>query len=362
MTRIVIVPSTLRAGAGRCRTVALETSGIAGRVAALPSPEGMPPEATAQLNAAAAQLRRSSASAGAGATFLTSRAQQALLADGPFGAPLELFGPGLLSPWAMPPAPPKKEEKNESGGLMGFLDGAKDELVETAVGLGKTGAGLAGRAIDGDLPVPGLFRPGGPNVSQHIPFIGDQRKELDAGLDYARRNPGKFTTAMGRDLIAYDDHARGDNAHGAGRNTVGILGLLNPAAKAASASKASRAAQAASRAEDAAAKANAGARAARADTRAAHSRIVAEGRGRNESAADYAARVNRANWHRVAAANRARLSQERLETEVQKATDAAERAAEIRQKALGEAGKTARDTARDTAAKELTNEHRKDGR
>jgi hypothetical protein len=359
--KIVMVPSSLRTGAGRCRTVAREASAAAGRVGAMPSPEGMPGEATAQLHAAAAQLHRIQASATREADFLTARAHLGILADGPFGGALGgLLGPQLLSPWPPPPPVKKPKEHHWYDGPVAFLDGAKDELVDTGKGLGNTAIGIGGHAIDGDL-LPGgigalLHHLGAPRLSDHIPFVKSRREQLDAGLDFALHHPGQFAKAVGNDLIAAEDHKKGDHAHGAGRNAVGILSLLIPAGYAGKAGLAARGAakgeKAAVAASDAA---SAAARTARGVSKVADSdaAILAKIPRRADIAQLAAVRARRAQYLATKAEGEARLAHARIETETQKAEAAAERAHEKLHEVPKETLKKAGEAGRDATARVL---------
>jgi hypothetical protein len=107
---VAMVPGTLRDGACRCTEVAGQARAVADGVDGLPEPDGLPPHVSGQLRAAAAQLRRSAASAGRQSAWLVHRSQKGLMADGPFGSVLDLTAPPLLSPWAMP-RPPEKPLK-----------------------------------------------------------------------------------------------------------------------------------------------------------------------------------------------------------------------------------------------------------
>lgn len=345
--KIVIVPSTLRAGAKRCMTVAREANASALRVGGLPVPDGMPPEATAQLRSAMAQLQRSCAAAERESQFLTARARRGLLADGPLGSLIDLTGPGLLSPWAMPAAPPqrKKDRHHWYDAQARFFGGAAAEVYDTGRGLADTGAGIAGHVVDGDMlgPVgPLLHHAGVPRLSDHIPYIGQRRKELDAAADWAAHHPGEFATDMGKDLVAYDDHHKGDHAHGAGRNAVTVLSLLIPFSKAGAAGKAAKTSGTARDVERAAA---ASRDAARAEQRAAHvDHVHATVRHPGESSEAYALRRLHAQNELTRTTGQAHLAEQRLDTEVQKAHDAAEHAAEARREALKEAGHAASET------------------
>ena len=347
--KIVIVPSTLRAGARRCLTVAREAHASAQRVGAMPAPDGMPPDALGQLRAAVAQLQRSAACAERESAFLQARAQRGLLADGPFGSLLDLAGPQLASPWALPASPPRKNEDEHHwwDGPVNFGLGAVDEVADTVKGLSDTGVGLAGHVIDGDVPgVPGLGLPGVHplgRLSDHVPYMNRRRRELDEAADWARHHPGQFATAVGKDFIAYDDHHAGEHAHGAGRNAVGILTLLVPFSKAGAAGKATKAAGAARTAEEAAGETSAAARAAQ---RAAHvDHVRATVRQPGESRAAYDLRRLHAQNELTRTTGQAHLAEERLNTKVQEAHAAAERAAQARHEALEEAAGVPRDAA-----------------
>jgi hypothetical protein len=228
--KIVIAPSTLRAGANRCATVAREAEAAAQRIGGLQSPEGMPVEATAQLHAATAQLRRSAAAAERESQFLVARAQRGLLADGPFGALLGLAGPQLLSPWAMQAAPQKPQKEHRQGGLAGFLQGTGDELAATASGISHGGSTTAGHTVDGDSAGalgPLLRHLGVPGPGDDVPYAGSRRRELDDAAGWAARHPDEFAAAVGKGVIAYDEHAKE-----AGHDVVGLLSLAVSSTKA----------------------------------------------------------------------------------------------------------------------------------
>jgi hypothetical protein len=355
-----MVPSSLRSGAGRCRTVARESSDAASRVGGLPSPQGMPGEATAQLHAAAAQLRRVNASAVREAEFLSARARLGILADGPFGGGLGgLLGPSLLSPWPPPPAVRKPKKHHWYDGPADFLDGAKDELLDTGKALGDTAIALGGHALDGDL-VPGvgtvLHAAGVPRLSDQIPFVKSRRKQLDAALDWAAHHPGQFAKAVGNDLVAAEDHNKGDHAHGAGRNAVGLVMLLAPVGWA---SKAGLGARGAAKGEKAAVAASDAARASARTARdvAKDAASDAEGISRNPRLADLtdraAARARRDHYLATKAEGEARLANARIETETQKAEAAAERAREKFKEVPRELLKTSGEALRDSTARVL---------
>ncbi|MEA2149638.1 MAG: hypothetical protein QOD69_1468 [Solirubrobacteraceae bacterium] len=350
-----MVPSSLKAGAGRCRTVAREASDAAGRIGALPSPEGMPGEATAQLHAAAAQLHRIQASAAREAQFLTARAQLGILADGPFGGGLGgLLGLGLLSPWPPPPPVKKPKEHHWYDGPLDFLDGAKDEGVDTVRALGDTAIAVGGHALDGDLLPLGvgalLHHAGVPRVSDHVPFVAGRRQQLDTALDWAVHHPKQFAKAVGNDLVAAEDHNKGDHAHGAGRNAVGLLSLLAPVGWA---GKAGVGAHAAAKGEQAAVAVSDAARAAARTARDVEKVAAgdAEGLGKIPRAADMAklaaARARRTHWLATKAEGEARLAAARIEGETQKAELAAERAreklSEVPRETLEKVGDAGRD-------------------
>lgn len=107
---VAMVPGTLRDGSRRCTEVAGQARAVADSLDGLPEPDGLPPHVSGQLRAAAAQLRRSAASADRQSAWLVHRSQKGLMADGPFGSVLDLTAPPLLSPWAMP-RPPEKPLK-----------------------------------------------------------------------------------------------------------------------------------------------------------------------------------------------------------------------------------------------------------
>jgi hypothetical protein len=341
--KIVIVPSTLRAGAKRCMTVAREANASALRLGGLPTPDGVPATATGQLRSAMAQLQRSCAAAERESQFLAARAERGLLADGPFGALIDVTSPPLLSPWAMPAAPPKKREHHWYGGPREFLEGAADESTDTIKGLVDTGAGLAGHAIDGDLgPLgPLLQAAGGPRLSDHIPYIGAKRKELDAAAAWAYRHPGEFAGAVGKDLVAYDDHAKGDNAHGFGRNAVGLLSMLAPLSKAGAVGTTTKAARTARNAERAAGDARGVALAAQRAAYVDHVRATVRRDGESEEAYDL--RRVQARNELTRTTGQSHMAEERLRTDVQEAREAAERAAEARREALKETAAVPRD-------------------
>lgn len=353
-----MVPSSLRAGAERCRTVAREASDEAGRVGALPSPDGMPGEATAQLHAAAAQLRRCYASALREAEFLTARARLGILADGPFGSALgDILGPSLLSPWP-PPAVRKSKKHHWYDGPLDFLDGAKDELVDTAKALKDTAIAVGGHALDGDLTPLGaiLHAAGVPRLSDQIPFVRSRRKQLDTALDWAAHHPDQFAKAVGNDLVAADDHNKGDHAHGAGRNAVGLLSLLAPVGWA---GKAGIGVHAATRGEKAAGAASDAARASARTARDVEKVAAgdAEGLSKIPRAADVAklaaARARRTHYLATKAEGEAQLANARIETETQKAELAAEHAREKLREIPAETLKKIGEAGRDSTARVL---------
>lgn len=98
MKRAIMVPSTLRDGAGSFRAVAADASAIADGVMRLAALADLPPEVSGNLRDAARQLRRSAIAAERQAIFLSWRAHRGLLVEGPAGARGRTSLPQLLSP------------------------------------------------------------------------------------------------------------------------------------------------------------------------------------------------------------------------------------------------------------------------
>jgi hypothetical protein len=219
--KVLMVPSTLRDGAVSCRTVAREGSASAGRVKALPSPAFMPPEATSLLHDAANQLQRSAIAAERDAIFLLRCSHLGLMADGPFGAVVDIALPPLLSPWPTPTA--AKGHHDKLGGLLHALGapvrvlvGAGEELYGTVQGLKDTA--IAAEAHGLDSMIPGL--------SDHIPYVGEKRRQFDAGVKWAYHHPGQFFTMLGKDTIAYKQWSEHHYANALGHNAMGLAELL----------------------------------------------------------------------------------------------------------------------------------------
>lgn len=204
MTRIVIAPSSVRAGAKGCALVAREASAAAQRVQGLPEPEGAPGGAMAMARSTAAQLRHSAGAASSEAAFLRARAGKAHMLDGPFGTELDLTLPELRSPWALPA--PALEHK-EPCGLKGFMKGMGLGLADTAKTMATTTAAIGGHTLDGDTgalgPVTALaHRYGLPRLSDHVPLMGSARKQIDSAMKYAARHPRTFARAMADSTVA----------------------------------------------------------------------------------------------------------------------------------------------------------------
>jgi len=226
-----------------------------------------------------------------------------------------------------------------------LLAGAKDEIIETGVSFADTAAAIEGHAIDGDLPVapigPLFRRLGVPRPSDEIPYVGSRRKELDAAAGWAAHHPVEFGVDFAKDLSAWDEHSKGEHAHAFGRNIVGLASMVVPFTKAGAAGKAMEAAGAAKGAERAAADASEAARAAQ---RAAYvDRVNATVRQPGESLDELRLRRLHARDELTRTAGQAHLAEERVNTEIQKAREAAEHAAEARNEALKEGGKVVRD-------------------
>lgn len=286
-----MVPSTLREGAVACRTVAREGSATARRVMAIPVPHDVPPEALSEVHDAANQLQRSAIAAERQAIFLLQCAHRGVLADGPFGSFGDITLPALLSPWAMPAGPQEKHRK--AGGLLGVLEGAGEELLATGEGLAKTGVALSAHELDHIVP----------GLSDHIPYVGDIRKQFDRGVAFAIEHPEEFIKLLGEDTIAAKQWRDGDYANAIGHNIAGLAELFVAVGKVGKAGVASRGA---TKAEEKAAQ---GVRVAE----VRQSRLV---RGRAGSRLDQAPGVtpNARHWTEVAHDGHVRLAAERIET------------------------------------------------
>jgi hypothetical protein len=232
--------------------------------------------------------------------------------------------------------PPVKKPKKHHwyDGPADFLDGAMDDALDTGKALADSAIAIGGHALDGDL-VPGvgvvLHAAGVPRLSDQIPFVASRRKQLDTGLDWAAHHPGQFAKAVGNDLVAAEDHNKGDHAHGAGRNAVGLLLLLAPVGWA---GKAGLGARGAAKGEKAAVAASEAARASARTARDVETVAVsdAEAISKNPRLADLteraAARARRDHYLATKAEGEARLAHARIETATQKAEAAAELARE----------------------------------
>lgn len=201
--RVAMVPATLRQGAARCRLVARNAGAVAGRVDGSHQPEGMPEGASTQIHAAAAQLRRSAASAERQSTWLLHKAGRGVLADGPFAGTVDLLAPPLLSPWDLPDPPEEPLKVPDPGEslLDRLLDGRDyvlpEEAANTVLTLGvdptkllkvlKLGGQGGRRTTTAKVPGGGLGRHearGGHTLKEHVGrTTGDLRARL-------RRNPG----------------------------------------------------------------------------------------------------------------------------------------------------------------------------
>jgi hypothetical protein len=219
--KVLMVPSTLRDGAVSCRTVAREGSASARRVKALPSPAFMPPEATSLLHDAANQLQRSAIAAERDAIFLLGCSHLGLMADGPFGAVIAITLPPLLSPWPMPTAAKRHDDKlggllHALGAPVRMLVGAGEELYTTVQGLKDTAIALEAHRLDAIIP----------GLSDHIPYVGQKRRQFDAGVKWAYDHPGQFFTMLGKDTIAYKQWSEHHYANAIGHNAMGLAELL----------------------------------------------------------------------------------------------------------------------------------------
>ncbi len=131
---VAMTPGSLGDGAGRCREVSRQARLVVANVGGLPQPAGMPAHVSVQLHAAMAQLRRSADSAEAQSAWLIHRSHKGLIANGPMASLLDVTAPPLVTPWAMPPPPPKPllvPDPNEN--LIDRLFGRDDVLPEDAV-------------------------------------------------------------------------------------------------------------------------------------------------------------------------------------------------------------------------------------
>lgn len=215
MTRPAMTRSTVYAGAGVARSVGSELSAVGSRVSGMPIPEGVKGDVAGLLAAAGAMISRSGHAVASQSAWLTYRADMFALADGPGG---RLFVPGVNDggPRLLSPMPPPGQRKSFGKGL---LAGAMD----LAEGFARTGA--AANMVN---PLSKLM------PRELTPFGKTQRRwerELREGLDWARRNPGEFAKAVGRDAVAYDDWKKGESDYALGKNTFALLELLVPVSK-----------------------------------------------------------------------------------------------------------------------------------
>ena len=340
-----MVPSSLREGAVACRTVAREGSATARRVMAIPVPPDVPPGALSEVHDAVNQLQRSAIAAERQAIFLLQCAHRGVLADGPFGSFADITLPPLLSPWAMPAEPKRKHHK--AGGLLGVLEGAGEELLATGEGLAKTGVALSAHQLD--RIVPGL--------SDHIPYVGDMRKQFDRGVLFAIEHPDEFAKLLGEDTIAAKQWRDHDYANAIGHNIAGLAELFVAVGKVGKAGVASRGA---TKAEEQAAR---GVRVREADHRALKAPRAGS---RLEQAAGGSGPPP---WTEVAHEGRVRLAAERIETARQNlaaAQAASAHASEHVGETGKEAGKAGLKTVRDASGKLLNEpaepEHPEHGR
>lgn len=140
---------------------------------------------------------------------------------------------------------------------------------------------------------------------------------------WAVRHPGQFAKAVGGDLVAAEDHGKGEHAHGGGRNAVTLLSLLAPAGWAAATARVVE-------------------RVAMADAQVL--KRISEAA---DTAALAVARANRAKWLATRAEGEARLAESRIEAATQKAEQAAEctreKLGEVPAETLKKAGEAGRD-------------------
>lgn len=215
-----MIASTLRDGAVTCRTVAREGSASARRVKRLPSPEFIPSEAVSLLHDAANQLQRSAIAAEREAIFLLKCSHLGIMADGPFGAVIDMALAPLLSPW---PVPGPLQGRDPADGIVHaltspyrVLQGAAEELYGTAKGLADTAIALEAHQLDRIIP----------GISDHIPYVGEKRRQFDAGMKWAYDHPGEFFKMLGKDTIAYKQWSEHHYASAIGHNIMGIAELL----------------------------------------------------------------------------------------------------------------------------------------
>lgn len=234
--RVSIDPRTLRRGGRAANRVAIEAARSASRLRSLPMPEGAEDLAPGEINAAAADLLRAARSLNSQARWLAFRAQMAFLADaGEFT--LVLIGPRLESPFADTghrPGSGRAPGKDEGG----LDDGVFDGLVDILDGAVRTVAVAGSKYLD----------PEGIHTGR-LPYVGKDiarwRREFAEGMRWAKEHPGEFLKAFGKDLVAYNEHARGDHDYGFGKNAVEIAGVLVPVSKITKLAKAAKAAEAA---------------------------------------------------------------------------------------------------------------------
>jgi hypothetical protein len=350
--------------------VAREAGAGAQRVASLHAPEGMPPEALAQLRAAAAQLGHSSDSAAHEAAFLLVRLQRGLLADGPLGGALgAILGVGLTSPWGALPVVKTQEHHwydpiedalgaakdvvvGRAKSDLDFLDGAWDEATATLAALKDTGLGLAGHGIDGPLGIP-LNLLGVKTPSDYIPVIGDRRRKLDKTAAWAGSHPAAFGKAVVKDASAWDDFSHGRVAHGTGRVVFGVAEFFAPVAVA---GKAARVSTGATRGLQSSVDASAAASA-----RVGHAADAVQAAGEKlrltarsgKSIADDLGRLRGAQAGHTRAIGEAQLAHQRIETALQNANAAALHAAHVKDEVPAEELKAVRNHVAASVVKEL---------
>lgn len=217
MSRITLVPASVKAGSRTARTLCVEVGSSAARVQSLPMPSGLKTDVAGQLSKIGGSLMRASASFASQSSWLSHRATLGLLADSPAGFVLDLTEPPLLSPHA--PKPGAKPNEKDPGFLAGLGAGLKD-LGE---GVLRTGA-----AVNYVNPLYHLA------PDSAMPFKATQKKwnkELLEGLKWASKHPDQFLEAAGKDLVAYNEHAKGHHRFGGGKNTIAILEIFVAPAK-----------------------------------------------------------------------------------------------------------------------------------
>lgn len=213
MSRPTMTPSTVTAAAGVASAVGSELTAIGASVSGFPIPEGVEGDIAGRLAAAGASLTRAGSAVGSQSAWLRYRAALFLAADAPGGGLLRAglsAGPSLLSPFAVPP-------KGK-----GFWRGLRDGALDTGEGFLRTVSVANQNSVGRVWP------------KELMPFGKTQRrwnKEFEDGVKWANAHPAEFAAAVGRDMVAYDDHADGETGYALGKNVVAVLGFFVPISK-----------------------------------------------------------------------------------------------------------------------------------